>query len=166
MKNSALLLACILSFGSAIGHADEPTPPSFTTTLEQRTGEYLGMARELALNALSLLGINYKYGGNSPATGFDCSGFVRHVFSQVTGRLLPRDARTMAGEGAHVERDELQPGDLVFFNTRRKPYSHVGIYLGDRRFVHAPARGGSVEVVDMTDRYWNTRYNGARRVAF
>lgn len=162
MKRAALLFACALWVLPAA--ADEGMPPTFGSTLEQRAGEYLGRARELALSALSLLGIHYKYGGDSPTTGFDCSGFVRHVFSQATGRVLPRDSRAMAGVGTHVEREELQPGDLVFFNTRRRPYSHVGIYLGDFRFVHAPARGGSVEVVDMTDRYWKTRYNGARRI--
>jgi cell wall-associated NlpC family hydrolase len=116
------------------------------------------------MKALSLIGVPYRYGGDSPQTGFDCSGLVRHVFGQVAGFALPYDARGMSELGEQVPRDELQPGDLVFFNTLRRPYSHVGIYVGERRFVHAPSTGGAVEVVDMAKRYWRERYNGARRL--
>jgi cell wall-associated NlpC family hydrolase len=87
------------------------------------------------------------------------------VFNQATGKSLPGNAREISQVGASIDRTELQPGDLVFFNTLRRPFSHVGIYLGDSRFVHAPSRGGKVEIVDMSDRYWQTRYNGARRLA-
>ena len=125
---------------------------------------HLASTRELAMQALGFLGIRYKYGGNSPGTGFDCSGLVGYVVSQAMGLVLPRDTRALSEIGARVSSDELQPGDLVFFNTLRKPYSHVGIYVGDRRFVHAPARGGAVELVNMTERYWQSRFNGARRL--
>lgn len=126
---------------------------------------YTTSAQELGTRALSLLGIHYRYGGNSPDTGFDCSGFVRHVVGDVLGLRLPRSARDISQVGAPVTKDELQPGDLVFFNTLRRTFSHVGIYLGDHRFVHAPARGGEVRVDDMRQRYWLSRFNGARRIA-
>lgn len=125
--------------------------------------QYFVRAHELMLQALALMGIRYRYGGNTPLTGFDCSGFVRYVFNQI-GTALPRSASEISRSGHAVERDELQPGDLVFFNTLRRPFSHVGIYLGDHRFIHAPARGGNVEIVNMSERYWERRYNGARRL--
>ena len=121
--------------------------------------------RELVMQALGYLGIRYKYGGSSPDTGFDCSGLVRYVVSQAIGMVLPRDARSISEHGANVSTEELQPGDLVFFNTMRRPYSHVGIYVGDQRFIHAPASGGAVELVNMTGGYWQSRFDGARRLS-
>ncbi|HSN40919.1 MAG TPA: C40 family peptidase [Burkholderiales bacterium] len=110
--------------------------------------------------------MDYKYGGDSPETGFDCSGFVHYVFNQAAGLVLPRNAHDISRVGEKITRDELEPGDLVFFNTLRRPFSHVGIYLGGHRFIHAPSRGGQVEIVNMTSRYWQKRYNGARRINF
>ena len=98
-------------------------------------------AQDVAIYALGLIGVDYKFGGNTPESGLDCSGLVRYVFQEVTGVTLPRTAKEMSGLGAKVGADDLKPGDLVFFNTRRFPYSHVGIYLGDNRFIHAPSRG-------------------------
>ncbi len=115
--------------------------------------------------ALGLLGIRYRWGGNKPETGFDCSGFVSHVFREGLGLDLPRSAKAMSLAGEIVAKDELQPGDLVFFNTMRRAFSHVGIYLGDNQFVHAPRRGGRVRIEDMSGRYWTKRFNGARRIA-
>jgi cell wall-associated NlpC family hydrolase len=115
--------------------------------------------------ALDLLGIRYRWGGSKPETGFDCSGFVRHVFQEGLGLELPRSAREQSRTGEPVARDQLLPGDLVFFNTMRRTFSHVGIYLGDNLFVHAPRRGGRVRVEDMSGRYWLKRFNGARRIA-
>jgi cell wall-associated NlpC family hydrolase len=114
--------------------------------------------------ALELLGIRYKRGGSSPDSGFDCSGFVRYVFSESLGLSLPHNAAAISQSGERVEKKELQPGDLVFFNTMRRAFSHVGIYLGDNRFVHAPRSGARVRIEDMDDRYWSRRYNGARRI--
>jgi cell wall-associated NlpC family hydrolase len=122
-------------------------------------------AQELAVYALGLLGVRYRFGGESPDSGLDCSGLVRHVFQQVTGVTLPRTAKEMSRVGDGVGRHELEPGDLVFFNTRRMPFSHVGIYLGGNRFVHAPARGREVEVADLSNSYWQRQFNGARRIA-
>jgi cell wall-associated NlpC family hydrolase len=145
--------------------ADETgSPPVFTHSTPQAAESMLGQAQEFALRALSFIGVRYKWGGTSPDTGFDCSGLIRYVYAQVTGQALPYNAQEMSRIGASIDRTELQPGDLVFFNTLRKPFSHVGIYLGESRFVHAPSRGGTVEIVDMSQRYWTSRYNGARRL--
>ena len=121
-------------------------------------------AQEVLVNALSLTGIKYKYGGKSPETGFDCSGFVRYVFSQATNLTLPPTARAIAQIGKAVKKEELQPGDLVFFNTLKSAFSHVGIYMGDNKFIHAPSSGKVVRVESMKDGYWARRFNGAQRL--
>jgi len=145
--------------------ADEAgQPPEFSHSALQAADSVFGQAQEFALRALSFIGVRYKWGGTSPDTGFDCSGLIRYVYSQITGQTLHGTAQEISRVGATVNKSELQPGDLVFFNTLRKPFSHVGIYLGESRFVHAPSRGGAVEIVDMTQRYWQNRYNGARRL--
>lgn len=119
---------------------------------------------ELVLRALALLGVNYKWGGNSPDTGLDCSGLVRHVFQETIGLVLPRRAEEMSRAGDTIRREQLRPGDLVFFNTLRRAFSHVGIYIGDGKFVHAPANGGQVRVESLGGRYWQQRFDGARRM--
>ena len=121
-------------------------------------------AQGLSAAAFDLIGIRCKWGGNTPETGLDCSGLVRYVFQQVTGVTLPRTARDMSRVGTQVAVSELQPGDLVFFNTLGPTYSHVGIYLGEDRFIHAPASGGEVRVESLRADYWVRRYSGARRV--
>jgi len=126
---------------------------------------YANNAQELVMHALSFVGIHYRRGGESPETGFDCSGLVRHVFRESLGLALPRTSRDISRMGETVRRDQLQPGDLVFFNTLRRGFSHVGIYLGEHRFVHAPATGGEARIEDMRQRYWTQRFNGARRIA-
>lgn len=131
---------------------------------EASTGNWSNVAQEVLINALSLTGIKYKYGGNSPETGFDCSGFVRYVFQQAASLTLPHGARALSQLGQAVPMDQLQPGDLVFFNTLKSAFSHVGIYLGDNRFIHAPSAGGGIHVVDMNDEYWAKRFDGARRI--
>jgi cell wall-associated NlpC family hydrolase len=114
--------------------------------------------------ALTLLGVPYRRGGSSPEQGFDCSGFVRHVFDSSIGLILPHNAKAMAAAGETVDKKALQPGDLVFFNTMRRTFSHVGIYLGEGFFVHAPRSGAKVRVEKLDDGYWRKRYNGARRI--
>lgn len=121
-------------------------------------------ASDLVLNALSLIGVNYRYGGNHPSSGLDCSGFVRYVVRDTLGFLLPRRAIEMSRLGEAVAKESLQPGDLVFFNTMRSAFSHVGIYIGDNKFVHAPSTGKQIRVDNMHTSYWSRRYNGARRV--
>lgn len=121
-------------------------------------------ASELVLDAMGFLGVPYKFGGNTAETGFDCSGFVRAVFEKSVGTMLPRRAEQQAAATQPIERTELKPGDLVFFNTMRRAFSHVGIYVGDGRFIHSPREGATVRVEDMRKAYWETRFNGARRV--
>ena len=121
-------------------------------------------ARDLGQFALGLIGVRYRYGGDTPVGGLDCSGLVRYVFQQVTGVTLPRTSRELSQVGANVSLDDLQVGDLVFFNTRNYSFSHVGLYLGDNRFIHAPRRGRDVEITTLSREYWQRHFNGARRL--
>ena len=122
-------------------------------------------ARGLASTALTYLGIKYRFGGNTPTQGFDCSGLVRYAAEKSLGLKLPRRSSEMARLGESIKRSELERGDLVFFNTRGQRFSHVGIYVGEGKFVHAPRSGSKVRVEDMNIGYWKKRYNGARRLA-
>jgi cell wall-associated NlpC family hydrolase len=122
-------------------------------------------AQDLAIYALGLIGVDYKFGGTSPERGLDCSGLVRYVFQQVTGVILPRTAQEISRLGQKIPVAELMPGDLVFFNTRRLQFSHVGIYLGEGRFIHSPRQGGEVEIVTLSKDYWQKHFDGARRLA-
>ncbi len=162
------LAAIALALLSRPGLAAQPvTASSHARTVERPVASVLQSAQDLAIYALGLIGVDYRYGGSTPEHGLDCSGLVRYVFQEVVGLTLPRTAREMARLGGRVAPGDLQAGDLVFFNTRSSPFSHVGIYLGDDRFIHAPHRGGEVEIVTMSQRYWQQRYDGARRlVAF
>lgn len=121
-------------------------------------------SRDLANAALDHLGIKYRFGGDTPSTGFDCSGLVAYAAEQSMGLKLPRRSAEMARVGISVKRTELQEGDLVFFNTLGARFSHVGIYLGDSKFVHAPRSGGVVRIESINTNYWKKRYNGARRL--
>jgi cell wall-associated NlpC family hydrolase len=122
-------------------------------------------ASDLVLAAMNFLGVPYRRGGASADDGFDCSGFTRHIFELSIGLALPRrvDEQANAPGLSQVKRDELKPGDLVFFNTLKRTFSHVGIYVGDGKFIHAPRTGARVRVEDMRDRYWAKRFTGARR---
>ncbi len=122
-------------------------------------------ASDMVLSAMQFLGVPYRRGGDSSAEGFDCSGFTRHVFERSIGLVLPRRADEQASlDALHaVRREELRPGDLVFFNTMRRAFSHVGIYVGEGKFIHAPRTGGQVRIEDMRQAYWTQRFNGARR---
>lgn len=121
-------------------------------------------AAELVVTSMGFLGVPYKRGGNSVETGFDCSGFVRAMYEQTLGLVLPRRAEQQAAATDKIDRADLQPGDLVFFNTMRRAFSHVGIYLGDGKFIHSPKPGSQVRVEDMGLSYWKRRFDGARRV--
>ncbi|MBJ2165913.1 C40 family peptidase [Acidovorax sp. IB03] len=123
-----------------------------------------GRAGDLVVNAMGFLGVPYKRGGNSAETGFDCSGFVRAIYQQTVGLVLPRRADQQAASTQVIDKKELQPGDLVFFNTMRRTFSHVGIYVGDGKFIHSPRSGSEVRVEDMRQSYWQRRFDGARRV--
>jgi cell wall-associated NlpC family hydrolase len=143
MKLVTLLLALLLT---PVAHADAPPD-------------------DIPIYAVSLVGSPYRLGGTSPETGLDCSGFVGHVFKQTLGVLLPRTSVAISKATQILTQPELQPGDLVFFNTMRSAFSHVGIYLGDNRFVHAASsRTGKVMVSSLTEQYWRDRFDGARRI--
>ena len=119
---------------------------------------------DLAVEAMSMLGIKYRYGGNTPETGLDCSGLVRYVFKAALGTDLPRTAAEISRVGEKIDSHDLQPGDLVFYNTLRRGFSHVGIYLGDSKFIHSPSAGGEVRIESMDIAYWKKRFVGARRI--
>jgi cell wall-associated NlpC family hydrolase len=133
-----------------------PEPPRRPVTRVERS--------EALLVALMALGVDYRSGGRSAATGFDCSGLVAHVYEEAYGIRLPRSVRAQSETGLSVSAKELEPGDLVFYDTLGQPYSHVGIYLGDGKFVHAPKSGSTVRVESLKSAYWTKRFNGARRI--
>ena len=166
--HTTTLVAALLLTASAVPYAQNSAPPADAVEAAQESTNHIGIARALDAvldRALSLRGTRYRAGGTSPETGFDCSGFVGFLYRDIVGFQLPRSAHEIWRFGKAVERDDLRPGDLVFYNTMRRPYSHVGIYLGGNQFVHAPTAGGVVRVVNMNERYWATRWNGAKRFA-
>ena len=132
----------------------------------QSIGQSVASSTSDVINtAMGLIGVPYRRGGTSADTGFDCSGFVRAIYQETVGHLLPRKAHDQAKATEKINKNELRPGDLVFFNTMRRAFSHVGIYVGDGQFIHSPSRGKRVRVENMNTTYWAKRFNGARRVA-
>lgn len=127
-------------------------------------GKVEAKASELVINAMAFLGVPYRRGGSNSESGFDCSGFVRAIFQQTAGLVLPRSADQQAAAAQHVDHADLQPGDLVFFNTMRRAFSHVGIYVGEGKFIHSPKPGDEVRLESMSLNYWARRFDGARRV--
>ncbi|MEJ7931983.1 C40 family peptidase [Ramlibacter sp. AN1015] len=134
-------------------------------TMMDRAGTVRDRASELVVNAMGFLGVPYRRGGSSADTGFDCSGFVRAIYEQSVGLVLPRRANEQAAATQVIDKQDLEPGDLVFFNTMRRAFSHVGIYVGDGKFIHSPRAGAQVRVENMGGSYWSKRFDGARRVA-
>lgn len=122
------------------------------------------LSPEALFVALAALGTDYRRGGKAIATGFDCSGLVAHVYGQAYGLKLPHNARAQSERGRPVPVESLAIGDLVFYNTLGQPFSHVGIYVGDGRFLHAPKPGAVVRTESMRSAYWTKRFNGARRL--
>jgi cell wall-associated NlpC family hydrolase len=151
---------------AAAASAPVTVPPAAGTGSD---GALLGQVRDRAaeavVSALNYIGVRYRRGGTSAATGFDCSGFTRYVFENSLGLVLPRQAEQQAKAAGFVavKREDLQPGDLVFFNTMKRTFSHVGIYIGDNRFIHAPSHGKDVRTDDLGVVYWAKRFTGARR---
>jgi len=152
-----LLIYCVLVVVAGCGSAPVRLPPPDTGPMSEERAEAL-------LQTLLALGVDYQYGGQSMDKGFDCSGLVAHVFREAYGIELPHNARAQSEFGTRVSLSELRAGDLVFYNTQNRPYSHVGIYLGDGRFVHAPKTGAQVRVESISGRYWMKRFDGARRI--
>lgn len=175
MRLAFVLSAAVILTGCAVG--PEKTDRSAWFEPQERQIQVAGTGANLdpitliaaeqhpmTRQALQLIGINYRYGGTSPDKGFDCSGLVHYTAQTSLGLRLPRRSADIARVGAQIKQSDLVVGDLVFFNTRGRRYSHVGIYIGSGHFVHAPASGGKVRVENMTAGYWKTRYNGARRI--
>jgi cell wall-associated NlpC family hydrolase len=163
-RRGALLLALAFAIAPAAYGQSAEAPRTFASSAAATASKLWTGAQDVAGYALGLIGVDYKFGGNTPETGLDCSGLVRYVFQEVTGFTLPRTSKELSGLGAKIGLAELKPGDLVFFNTRRFPNSHVGIYLGDNTFIHAPSRGREVEVAQLSSSYWQKHFNGARRL--
>jgi len=136
----------------------------FGGPLQSARNTFGGKASELVIQAMGLLGVPYKRGGTSEEKGFDCSGFVQAMYQKTLGLVLPHNAKAQAAATEKIDKTELQPGDLVFFNTLRRAFSHVGIYIGEGKFIHSPRAGGEVRIEDMRESYWVKRFNGARRV--
>ena len=132
--------------------------------LQQVRQSVVDRTSDLVVTAIGFLGVPYRRGGNTAESGFDCSGFVRAMYNQTVGHLLPRRAEEQAAATEKIDRSELKPGDLVFFNTMRRTFSHVGIYVGEGKFIHSPRTGAQVRVEDMNGSYWQRRFDGARRV--
>jgi cell wall-associated NlpC family hydrolase len=147
-----LLLAIALVFAAC----SSPPVRQYTVSDDQMN--------ELVMYAVSLADTPYRYGGNSANNGFDCSGFVGHVFSHSLAISMPRTSREISRAGKPVSQSELSPGDLVFYNTQHASFSHVGIYIGDGKFVHSPKSGDMVRTEQMQMHYWAVRYDGARRI--
>lgn len=160
-KSVITLLSAALIALAGVANAVEQQKPAEELSLFER---YTNSAQDLILKGLELVGVNYRRGGTNADSGLDCSGFVQLVFKDAIGLILPRTAREQSQVGDNIDKTELKPGDLVFFNTMRHAFSHVGIYLGDNRFLHSPRSGAEVRVEDMRQSYWVKRYNGARRV--
>ena len=143
---------------------------SVASSVANRSSQLITQVRDgasgLVDSAMNFLGVRYKLGGNTAETGFDCSGFTRYVFENSLGRVLPHraDEQANAPELAKVDKKDLKPGDLVFFDTMRRTFSHVGIYLGDGKFIHSPRTGETVRIEDINISYWARHFTGARRV--
>jgi len=155
LRNHLYLLALVIPMGCST--LPRELPPVDTGPMSEERAEAL-------LQTLLALGVDYRYGGGSYGSGFDCSGLVAHVFREAYGIELPHNARAQSEFGVHVSLSELRAGDLVFYNTQHSPFSHVGIYLGDGRFVHAPKTGAQVRVESISGAYWMRRFDGARRI--
>lgn len=154
----------LISISTSAGHAlaeESIRPNSLSQPLPQNIYQE---ASDIVIEALQMIGVQYRFGGNTPDTGLDCSGFVQYVFQHTIGMALPRRAEEISHLGKHVKINELHPGDLVFFNTMRRAFSHVGIYIGNNRFIHAPSTGHTIRIDDLANRYWKRRYTGARRL--
>lgn len=161
LLTAALLL--ISTPGSALA-SETSTNQGFVGSSLSFFERYTSAAQDVILEGLKLVGVRYRMGGSDIESGLDCSSFVQMVFKESIGTYLPRTAREQSQVGEHVALNELKPGDLVFFNTMRRTFSHVGIYLGDSHFLHAPRAGAEVRVESMKNSYWMSRFNGARRI--
>lgn len=126
--------------------------------------DFPAKAAEVVMQSMSLIGTPYRFGGATPGTGLDCSGLVRYVFLNSFGKILPRSSAEMIRFGVKIPSTEMRSGDLVFYASGRGGISHVGIYIGANRFIHAPSTGGSVRIDSIDNDYWKRHFVGARRI--
>ena len=154
----------LAAFACHAAPAVDVAPEAEANKVLAKINSFTDRAANLAIQAISLIGIHYQRGGSSPEHGLDCSGLVRYVFKEAWGAELPRTSAEISKMGENIDKQDLQPGDLVFFNTLKHTFSHVGIYLGDNKFIHSPSAGGKVRVESMDLSYWKARFNGARRL--
>lgn len=139
-----------------------PRPVASTETITQAPLAVSEKGNEVVLYALGLIDTGYRFGGKNPEAGLDCSGMVSYIYGQATGLKVFGSASDLARKGRPIQREVLRPGDLVFFNTQNRPFSHVGVYIGDARFVHAPSTNGRVRIDRLSDRYYAQRFEAAR----
>lgn len=163
----AVLLAACSSVQPPVTRGDAAPAGGYRTRPSSGLGfvDHSVGQEEVSIQAMSLVGVRYRWGGNTPSSGFDCSGLVRYVLARSVAIELPRTTVEMSRRGRPIQPNEIAPGDLVFFNTSGRPHSHVGIYVGNMRFVNAPSTGGTVRIDYMTNPYWAKRFDGIRRVA-
>jgi cell wall-associated NlpC family hydrolase len=171
----SLALVCSLAVCTAVS-ANEQTKEApaesftqagkayFTRAADKLVDSVSGRSENLINQAMELIGVRYRWNMDIPQSGLDGSGFVAYVFKDKLSFLIPRKSSQMSKVGKSITRDDLQPGDLVFFNTMRMTFSHVGIYVGENKFIHSPSKGASIRVDDMTSVYWDKRFDGARRL--
>ncbi len=162
MRTPSTIIACGLTIFLASCGSISLTPEQAAPAASSRQAGLSRVGHEVTLYALGLVDTGYRFGGKNPDAGLDCSGMVSYVFGQAAGVNLKGNAADIARAGRPVKRGELRPGDLVFFNTRNAPFSHVGIYIGDNRFVHAPSTNGRVRIDQMNARYYAQRFDAAR----
>lgn len=159
-----ICLLAVLVLTACAGNGGTRDRTGFGKRYQQSTASS-ALSNDVLIRAIGLVGTGYRYGGNTPEGGFDCSGLVDFVFSDAAGLDLPRSTRELVDiDAPRIDRDELQPGDLVYFSPEGGAVSHIGIYVGEGRFVHAPSTGGTVRLDTLGNNYWNRAYQGAKRV--
>lgn len=167
IKNIIIYLISIILLASCVIYHKPPITPSSTThagikKIKLTQINHDKVVNELMLYSFSLIGIPYKWGGNSRHEGFDCSGLVVHIYKNILGIDLPRTAKTLAIAGGEISKNQLKIGDLVFFNINGNEFSHVGIYVGDNKFINSPSSNGLIRVNSLNESYYLKRFSGAR----
>lgn len=160
MRLRIFILLSLLAFLAACSTSE----PRKTAALRKPVIAYQDSTKrnEVVMYAFGLINVDYRFGGNNPESGLDCSGMVSYIYQNSLGLKLPHNAAQIANLGKEIDSANLRPGDLVFFNTMHRPYSHVGIYIGDNRFIHAPHTNGKIEVSSLKNRYFAQHFEAAR----
>lgn len=159
-----LAFSCCVALLLAACGGVAPRVDSSSGTIAQVPRTVSSQGSEVVFYAMGLIDTGYRFGGKNPEAGLDCSGMVSYVFDQALGLKVSGSAADIARHGRPIERSDLRPGDLVFFNTQNRPFSHVGIYIGSNRFVHAPSSNGRVRIEQLNSRYFAQRFDAARSV--